>query len=513
MSAEKATEPRADAYDVVVVGSGLGGVSAAALLAKNGRKVLCVEQGDGAGGFAHGFKRDNYKFDSAIRVIAEGEMVEGLLSYLGVKDLCKLTVIDHMYRVYFPGFNLFAPIGLKDFMEAHIREFPQEAEGIRKFFGLRRQMFLETAQLPMQLSPGEMADAMKRFPTVFKYRTATLGDVMNDYFTDPRLKALCSALWPYMGTTPARLSFFAYSQFLGVLIDGPYYCQGTFQNLVDSFVTALERNGGELVLKTAVTKILVEGGKVQGVKLSSGREIKAPIVVSNADAHQTFEELVGVEHLPPPFVKRFQRLKPSASACVVYAVSNMDVLKLHPAHETFVYNHWDHEETWKDILAGKPGGISLSVMTMLDPALAPPGEHIIIITAVAAYDIGRSWKDEKERYTEDLLAQFEPSFPGLRASLTYMQSSTPLTLERYTRNHRGATYGWELIPSQIGSKRLSHQTPVAGLYMAGHWTEEGPASFRVVLSGMNTARLVLADSGQPDAIPTFKPPDVPPLAL
>jgi len=88
-----------------------------------------------------------------------------------------------------------------------------------------------------------------------------------------------------------------------------------------------------------------------------------------------------------------------------------------------------------------------------------------------------------------------------------------LTLERYTRNYRGATYGWELIPSQIGSKRLSHQTPVPGLYMSGHWTEEGPASFRVVLSGMNTARLVLADSGQPDAIPTFKPPDVPPLAL
>ena len=271
MTAAAATEPRSDAYDVVVVGSGLGGVSAAALLAKNGRKVLCVEQGDGAGGFAHGFKRDNYKFDSAIRVIAEGEMVEGLLSYLGVKDRCKLTLIDHMYRVYFPGYNLFAPIGLKEFMEAHIREFPQEAEGIRKFFGLRRQMFLETAQLPMQLSPGEMADAMARFPTLFKYRTATLDDVMNDFFKDPRLKALCSALWPYMGTTPKRLSFFAYSQFLGVLIDGPFYCQGTFQNLVDAFVTALERNGGELVLKTAVTKILVEGGKVQGVKLSTGR--------------------------------------------------------------------------------------------------------------------------------------------------------------------------------------------------------------------------------------------------
>lgn len=495
------------------MGAGLGGVSAAALLAKAGKRVLVLEQSDGAGGFAHAFKRGPYTFDSAVRIIAEGEMIENVLSHLEVRDRCNLMVIDHLYAVEFPGMRLFAPAGLEEFMEPHIREFPQEEEGIRSFFGLRRQMFIETTQLPMQLSPKELGNAVEMFPTLFKYRTATLRDVLDEHLHDPKLKALCCALWPYMGSVPSRLSFFAYSQFIGVLVDGPFYVEGSFQNLVDAFVAALERDNGELVLETAVAAILVKDGRAAGVRLEDGREIRAPVVVSNADARHTFQDLVGHEHLPSSYVKKLRRLKPSMSACVVYAVSNQDLLALNPAHETFKYNHWDHEETWRDILEGKPGGMSLSIMTMLDPGLAPPGEHIVIITAVAPYDIGRPWDEVKDSYTDQLLAEFETALPGLRDGITWIDSGTPETLERYTRNHRGATYGWELSPRQIGSKRLTHDTPVPGLYLSGHWTEEGPASFRVILSGVNAAGRILSDEGMPDAIPSFKPEDIPGLAL
>ena len=115
-------------------------------------------------------------------------MIEALLRYLGVEDECTLTTIDPLYTVEFPdGFRLTAPIGLEAFIEAHIQAASRtRPTGIRAFFGLRRQMFLEAAQMPMSLDPRQLGDAMEKFPTLFKYRTATLQTVLDDHSDRPQ---------------------------------------------------------------------------------------------------------------------------------------------------------------------------------------------------------------------------------------------------------------------------------------------------------------------------------------
>jgi prolycopene isomerase len=482
-------------YDVVVIGAGLGGLSAAATLARAGKHVLLVERGDGPGGYAHAFRRGPYLFDPAIHLTMQGndgEFLDKYLQVLGVRDRVDFIPLRPAYGVAVGTDRFEAPIGVEEFISAHAQRFPAEAEGIGTFVRIALQVVRESQQLAQRLSLSELDRAAREYPTLFQYRTALLPEVLDPLVRDLRLKAILSALWPYLGVPPSSVTFMQYATFLiNWIATGAVYSRGSFQRLADAFVTALQQNGGDLLLNVQATRIHLEGGRVAGVSLANGSTVRASAVVSNADARQTYERMVGLENLPPPFVKRLMRMKPSLSAFVLYLASRGDPRASGIAHEMFVCKSWDHEQTYRDVLGNKPGGMWISIPTLHDPSLAPAGEHVLVFSSLMPYDIGVPWPEAEARYTQMMLDELEAVWPGSRDHMTVVETATPLTLERYTLNQRGAIYGWDHIPSQSTPRRLAPVSPVPGLYLAGHWTDPGCGSFRCMFSGLLSATILL----------------------
>ena len=495
------THPAEDRYDVIVVGSGLGGISAAAFLAKAGKKVLVVERLDGPGGFAHAFRRGPYLIDPALHNVGEvkeGQMLDTWLRALGVRDQCNFIPLHSpLCTLFLPGYRFDAPFGVEEFQAALIRDFPHEAEGIRSFFKLCMQIKLEYIQRRPADSLQGLARAAEGFETLLKYRGATTGQALDEFITDPRPKAACSPLWGYCGVPPSRLSLVTFAgMMISILEGGLSYCEGSFQNLVNAFVHSLKRDGGELVVKKRVSRINVQDGHVTGVTLEDGRPLAAAVVISNADATQTFLDLVGAEHLPAPYLRRLSQLKASGSAFMVYSATTLDIPRLNLAHETFVYSSWDYDEVERQIGAGKAAAISIRIPTLADPALAPPGEHIVSTLVLMPFDIGVPWREARDRYTEMVLDQVEAYLPGYRAGLIFAEGSTPLALHRYSLALNGAMHGWENNPNQTQSRRLGHRTPIEGLHLSGAWTQPGSGANNCMQSGLQTAQIVLGATDQ-----------------
>ncbi len=486
--------PSGDSFEVVVVGAGLGGLSAGACLAKAGRRVLVVEREEGPGGNARAFRRGPYTFDPAIHVTAQGFNIEFLdfyLSALGIAERVQLLRAEDFFGVDIGGERFRLPIGVEPLKSYLAERFPHEADGVTRFIETCAQTTRESQAPPPRVGLADLDAVKAALPMLFKYRRATLADVLDEHMKDPLAKAVCGASWPYLGLPPGRTSFMAYSGALMALLDpGPLYVKGSFQSLADALVGCIEEHGGEVVSGNAVRGIELADGRVSGVELEGGERVTAEVVVSNADARQTFGRLLPAEALPERFVRRLGKMRPSISAFVLFSAAKLDPAAHGLSHEHFVYPGADHDADYDGVLEGKPGGTWFSLPSMHDSSLAPDGEHVIVFSSLMPYEIGEPWEQAKPRYMEQMLAAVERTLPGYREALTFADCATPATFQRYTLAEQGAAYGWENTPDQTVPKRLDFRTPIEGLFLAGHWTHPGTGSIRCLLSGAQTAAAI-----------------------
>lgn len=489
--------PDRDEYDVVVIGGGMGGLSAGVGLARRGLKVLVVEAHYRAGGYAHAFRRKQYLFDAAVHLTPGGGPGGGLRTLLedwGVADQVEFLPVQPMYRTVGPGLTTLISSGKEAFIDSHARHFPAQRDGIRSFVEVLDQMATEIRTLgSLDIPPSQMMRLMvKQCPTVLRWSSRTLQQLLDVHVKDPVAQSVLSTLWTYLGLPPSRCSAVAFGVMLMSFVnENAYYVRGTFQRLADAFVEALHRHGGELVMPRKVERILLdESGRACGVQLDrDGERIRARAVVSNADAFQTFFSMLGRERLDPEFATSLESRELSISAFEVFLAVQMDLKGLGVVHETFFAPGHSADEVYENHARGSVFGCGLSIPSIEDDTVAPSGEHIVCITMFAPWD--RSWKDQKALLTDRLIAEAEKVIPGLGDAIVFKDSGTPWTMERYSGNRQGAIYGWDSSPKSLAT-RLSMETPIPGLFLAGHWTRPGGGLYAVVTSGQVAAQRVAA---------------------
>lgn len=486
-------------YEVIVIGSGIGGLTSASLLAKSGKSVLVLEAHDRPGGYAHGFKRKKYQFDSGVHLISGcgengycgGQVIYKALNALGMLNEIEFISINPFSHVQYPQLSIELPQTIEKFVDSLAESFPSERKGIKQLTQLCQQIAEEVMLADELMGEVSHEKAQQLMPCLFEYRKSTLAEVASQFISDPKLLDVFASNWPYLGLPPSKVSFIYWSSMLiGYMVDGAYYCKGGFQQLANTLVKGLQYFNGEIKYKSVVEQIIIENRKVAGVIVNKQR-INAPIVISNSDFKNTVYNMVGEHYFPPRFLQRTKKMKHSLSIFTVYIATNLDLKTMGIGHELFSYQDYNHDKNFAKTQQGDISWISITVPTLVDSSLAPSDQHLIMLTTLLPYDATDSWKQDKPSYVQKMLKIAEQTIPKLESHILYIEGGSPATMERYTKNYQGSAYGWDVTPNQVGPSRVQNKSPIKGLFFAGHWTTPGGGVYGVSVSGVQTAMSVL----------------------
>jgi prolycopene isomerase len=491
-------------YDVIVVGAGLGGMSAALHLAQRGRKVLLLERHNIPGGYATSFVRGRFEFEIALHQLSDIGSPEhpGFLKHmfdaLGLSEHLDLVSSEDFLRVVYPGLDATLPLGLEPYTERVCELFPLERRGIRAFMDLVHELGRESdalAEIP-RLDPVRAALAVARLPFRLRrtprYLFATWGDVLDGYVSDPMARAVLSQIWGYFGLPPSRCSFVYFALAQATLLRyGVSYVKGRSQALSSAFVARLEALGGEARMGTGAARVEVAGGRVSAVITDQGERLPCRAAVANLNPLILFRDLVGMGYAPPAYRSWLSRLEVGPSSVLVFAGLARSLVDEGRASAEVIWNRDADQDAHHHAMQspGPPGNIMLSVYNAHVPEISPPGTSLVSMTSLS---YGQGWRDvapedyvdTKSRMADAMLDAAETVYPGFRESVEVLEVSTPLTNIRYAGTLGGAIYGF-------GNDAFSHSvlrpppvTPIPGLYLAGASTFPGGGFSPCMLSGM-----------------------------
>lgn len=477
-------------FDVIVIGSGMGGMTTAAALSRMEHKVLLLEQAQSIGGLTHSFSREGFSWDVGLHycgLFGHDQSAGRILDWLSGGTIEFRSVGTVYDTLHFPdGFDISVARPEAAYKMELKDRFPNNAAEIDAYFEALRAA--ETAAFVLTggrsvPEPFRSAQRWLNKRKIDRWCGRTTGEVIDDIITDPKLAAVLSAQWGTYGGKPKEASFGVHAIIMRHYLDGAGYPVGGASAIAAGLVPVIEAAGGSARASTPVGSILFDGKKVVGVRTSAGEEIYAPVIVSAVGAGETVKRLLPDAIREQEWAREIASFKPAICHFEVYLGFEGDIA-LHGATRA---NHWFYE-SWNtdDGIWAAGDGEPLPMMFASFPSLKDPehdpgpsnrhtGQALVWADWSSVADFAESepgeradeWAAFKQDVEGKLLAFFAKEFPALAPLIVFHELGTPLATAAFTRHEKGGFYGVETTPRRLMSDALAATTPVDGLFLTG----------------------------------------------
>jgi len=483
-----------DHYDAIVVGSGIGGLTSAVLLAKHAdKRVLVLEKHYVAGGFTHTFNRPGYEWDVGLHYIGDvgrsdspvhrmfDELTGGRLRWAALPDV---------YDRIFIGDQSFDFVkGEERFREQMKRYFPTETTAIDAYLA-RLQEAVDAAGLfsaekavprPVAFLLGGL---MRR--KFLRHARRTTRETLEELTSDQQLIAVLTGQYFDYGLPPSQSSFGIHAMIAKHYMNGGYYPVGGASAIAAGAVPEIEERGGKVLVSADVESILLEGGRAAGVTMDDGRIFRAPLVISNAGAANTFGRLLSDANGAIDGSRQMAAKLGGSAAhlCLYIGLDHSDEELGLEGTNLWIYPD-EHHDTNLARFLDDPGApipfAYLSFPSCKDPSFRErhPGHATIDVISVASYKWFADWQDEpwkkrgadyealKENFAQRLLGILYDQVPQVEGKIDTYELSSPLSTRTFANWPGGEIYGLNQTPARFLERALGPRTPIKGLYLTG----------------------------------------------
>ncbi len=478
-------------WDAIVIGSGIGGLATAALLARAGKRVLVLERHYVAGGFTHTFRRPGYEWDVGVHYIGEvhharsvlrqvfDDVSENRLQWARMEDVYDRVIVDGR------PFDFVA--GRERFIETLGDAFPRERDAIRQYVEVVRTAarasngFFTERALPPLLGALARPFMTRDFR---KWSDRTTHDVLQSLGASPELQGVLAAQYGDYGLPPKQSSFAIHATVAKHYLDGGNYPVGGASAIANTIAPTIEQAGGRIVVAADVERVIVESGRAVGVRLKDGAEARARVVVSSAGVMTTFAALLRPEDAPWA-VPRRREVQPSVSHVCLYLGMKATGAELGLRQTNlWIYPGYDHDAIVARYLADRSAPLPVTYVSFpstKDPDWERrfPGRSTIEAVGLAPFEWFAPWKDGrwrrrgpeydalKSEMTERLLANVHAQVPSLRGRIDVQELSTPLSTRHFCNYETGEIYGIDHTPERFRLTWLRPHTPLKGFFLTG----------------------------------------------